>query len=162
MASRKTATKPVVETLAPEVENPVQETQVDETEKVETTVVETEQVETLAPEVENPVQETQVDETETASEEGEKVEAEKEETTQIEQEEKPAPKVPAPQRAAAPKVTEKAVDIAELPDYAKRVLKLYDNEPYLYVTAKGGAFRPDSKPSERGGAILYKNPFYKS
>lgn len=54
------------------------------------------------------------------------------------------------------------VDENVLPDYAKRVLKLFNNKPFLYVSSKGGAFDVDSKPSVRGSAILYKNPYYQS
>lgn len=160
MAQKKTAKAPVVEAPAPEVENPTQGTEVVETEKVEAATVETEKAE--------------VEKVETEKVETEEAEAKQEETEKVETEEQPAPEAPAPEvenpvpakEAKASKkskvVTETVAEIDELPDYAKRVLKLFDNEPYLYVSSKGGAFKPGTKPSERGEAILYKNPFYKS
>lgn len=58
-------------------------------------------------------------------------------------------------------ISQQTVAVEELPDYAKRVLKLYDTEPELYVTPKGGVFTKGTDPSVRGAAILFKNPFYK-
>ena len=50
----------------------------------------------------------------------------------------------------------------ELPEYAKKALKVFKNMPELYVSPTGGVFTPDTKPSVYGNAILYKNPFYNS
>lgn len=50
----------------------------------------------------------------------------------------------------------------ELPDNIQRILKLYHNMSELYIDKFGGVFTPDTKPSIRGNAALYKNPFYKS
>lgn len=52
--------------------------------------------------------------------------------------------------------------VQELPDNIQRILKLYRNMPELYVDKFGGVFTVDTKPSIRGHAVLYKNPFYKS
>lgn len=52
--------------------------------------------------------------------------------------------------------------VQELPDNIQRILKLYHNMPKLYIDKFGGVFTPDTKPSIRGNAVLYKNPFYKS
>ena len=50
----------------------------------------------------------------------------------------------------------------DIPEAAKRILKLFYNLPELYITNAGRVFTPESKPSLRDGAILYKNPFYNS
>jgi len=73
-----------------------------------------------------------------------------------------APEVKVKEKAVVKEITEKTVEEKELPDYAKRVLKIFSDQPELYITTKGGAFPPTAKPSERGSAILYKNPYYKS
>ncbi len=83
--------------------------------------------------------------------EGEKV-PEKEETPEGE-------KVPEKEED---EISEKTIEIAELPDYVKRVMQLYSDTPEMYITPQGGVFPADSKPSNKKGAILYKNPFYKS
>lgn len=59
-------------------------------------------------------------------------------------------------------ISEKTVAIEEIPDYAKKILKLYDSEPELYISKKGGVFPVNTEPSLRGSAILFKNPYYKS
>lgn len=82
------------------------------------------------------------------------------EATEVKEEPEAAPEKK--ESEARPVVTEKTVEISELPDYAKRVLKLYADQPALYITPKGGAFTLNSKPSERGKAILYQNPYYKN
>ena len=80
-----------------------------------------------------------------------------------------APKNDKPEVKKAPKVekpvdaiSEKTVKIEELPDYAKRVLQLYPDEPELYISKKGGVFSKNTQPALRGSAILFKNPYYKS
>ena len=60
----------------------------------------------------------------------------------------------------APEVVEDTP--AELPDYVKRVLKVFNNHAELYVDTVGKVFTADTKPSLYGNAILYKNPFYNS
>lgn len=57
-------------------------------------------------------------------------------------------------------ITETTVAIEELPELAKKVLKLYPDMPKLYVSKTGGVFPVNTNPSSRGSAILYKNPFY--
>lgn len=52
--------------------------------------------------------------------------------------------------------------IQDIPENVLHVLKAFCNYPELYVNKCGGAFMADTKPSIRGNAILYKNPFYKS
>lgn len=52
--------------------------------------------------------------------------------------------------------------VQELPDNIQRILKLYHNMSELYIDKFGGVFTPDTKPSIRGKAVLYKNHFYKS
>ena len=50
----------------------------------------------------------------------------------------------------------------DIPDNVLRILKLFRNMSELYVSKSGSVFTPDTKPSLRGNAILYKNPFYNS
>lgn len=72
-------------------------------------------------------------------------------------------KVEAPVKVEKPEaISEKTVEIEEIPDYAKKILKLYDSEPELYISKKGGVFSVNTEPSLRGSAILFKNPYYKS
>ena len=47
----------------------------------------------------------------------------------------------------------------DIPDFAKNLLKLYDDCEELYVSPSGSVFTPDTKPAIRGNAILYKNPY---
>lgn len=82
------------------------------------------------------------------------------------EEKKIAPEVKKPEVKKAPVVekpaviSEKTVMEEELPDYAKRVLKLYPDVPEMYISRKGGVFFKDTEPSLRGTAILFKNPYY--
>ena len=82
------------------------------------------------------------------------------------EEKKVTPVVEKPEVKKAPVVekpkviSEKTVMEEELPDYAKRVLKLYPDEPELYISRKGGVFFKNTEPSLRGTAILFKNPYY--
>lgn len=48
----------------------------------------------------------------------------------------------------------------EIPFNVKRILKLFNNYPELYINNAGGVFTPSAKHSLRGNAILYKNPYY--
>lgn len=50
----------------------------------------------------------------------------------------------------------------EIPFNVKRILKLFNNYPELYVNNAGGVFTTSAKHSLRGNAILYKNPYYNS
>lgn len=50
----------------------------------------------------------------------------------------------------------------DIPANIQRILKVFKNHPELYVSEAGRVFTPDAKPSVRGNAILYKNPFYNS
>lgn len=52
--------------------------------------------------------------------------------------------------------------VQEIPDNIQRILKIHRNMPELYIDKFGGVFTVDTKPSIRGNAVLYKNPFYKS
>ena len=49
-----------------------------------------------------------------------------------------------------------------LSDAVKRVLKIFKNLPEAYISSNGGIYTTNTKPSLRGNAILYKNPFYNS
>lgn len=49
---------------------------------------------------------------------------------------------------------------ADIPDFAKKLLKLYDDCEELFVSPSGSVFTPDTKPAIRGNAILYKNPYF--
>lgn len=92
----------------------------------------------------------------TSGESKENTSKEKESTVVKENPEVENPEVEKPEG-----ISQQTVAVEELPDYAKRVLKLYDTEPELYVTPKGGVFTKGTDPSVRGAAILFKNPFYK-
>lgn len=54
------------------------------------------------------------------------------------------------------------IEEQSIPANIQRILKIFKNMPELYVKPTGGVFTPDTKPSIRGNAILYKNPFYNS
>lgn len=53
-------------------------------------------------------------------------------------------------------------DPKEIPANVQRILKVFSDKPELYVGDNGRVFSPEAKPSLRGNAILYKNPFYNS
>ena len=55
-----------------------------------------------------------------------------------------------------------AVETQDIPENVKRILVTFRNMPELYVSKSGSVYTPDTKPSVRGNAILYKNPFYNS
>ena len=76
-----------------------------------------------------------------------------EEVTEVKDEE-PVAKATKPKKAAAAE--------PEIPANVQRILKAFNNMPELYVTSTGRVFSPGAKPSLRGNAILYKNPFYNS
>lgn len=50
----------------------------------------------------------------------------------------------------------------EIPVNVLKILKVFNDHEELYVSATGRVFSPEAKPSLRGNAILYKNPFYNS
>lgn len=62
----------------------------------------------------------------------------------------------------ATKQKKAAVAEPEIPANVQRILKAFNNMPELYVSNTGRVFSPGAKPSLRGNAILYKNPFYNS
>lgn len=64
--------------------------------------------------------------------------------------------------AKATKPKKAAVAEPEIPANVQRILKAFNNMPELYVSNTGRVFSPGAKPSLRGNAILYKNPFYNS
>lgn len=64
--------------------------------------------------------------------------------------------------AKAPKQKKAATAEPEIPANVQRILKAFNNMPELYVSSTGRVFSPGAKPSLRGNAILYKNPFYNS
>lgn len=116
--------------------------------KVEVPVVET-------PEVETTVAEEQVNET--VEQADNQPETENSETQPVKEITAPAKrqKVKEPQVTAPP-------SLEEIPDNVKGILKAFNNQPELYVSTTGRVFSPGAKPSLRGNAILYKNPFYNS
>ena len=76
-------------------------------------------------------------------------------------EEKKQDKKPEVPKTPLKPVTEEEIALDDIPLYAQNVLRRFSNCPELYVTRAGSVFSPDTKPSLRGDAILYKNPFYK-
>jgi hypothetical protein len=78
---------------------------------------------------------------------------------QTEAQESPAPEI---EQQESEVITEQTVKEDMIPDYAKRVLRLYPNMKEMYISRNGGAFPADTKQSLVGNAILYQNPFYKS
>lgn len=78
----------------------------------------------------------------------------------------PAPR-PEPAPAAekpAPKKEKKAEPdpLAEPDELALDVLRAFTGYATLYVDRHGGAFAPDTPAAIRAGAVLYRNPFFKS
>lgn len=59
---------------------------------------------------------------------------------------------------ATPKAAKKEKE-PEIPDFALKLLKVFNDYPALYINEKGCVYT--SQPPENMGAILYKNPFYK-
>lgn len=116
--------------------------------KVEVPVVE-------APEVETTVAEEQSNET--VEQADNQPETENSETQPVEEITAPAE----PPKAKKAK-TDAQPSLEEIPDNVKGILKAFNNQPELYVSATGRVFSPGAKPSLRGNAILYKNPFYNS
>lgn len=50
----------------------------------------------------------------------------------------------------------------DIPSDVLKVLECFPNEDELYINKFGGVFTKDTEPSVVAGAILYKNPYYKS
>ena len=50
----------------------------------------------------------------------------------------------------------------EIPGNVMGLLKTFNKHPELLITKNGGVFTSDTKLPAHTGAILYKNPFYKS
>lgn len=44
--------------------------------------------------------------------------------------------------------------------YILALLKKFPAYPSLYIDRHGGTYTPDTATTVRGGAVLYKNPFY--
>lgn len=64
----------------------------------------------------------------------------------------------------APKKEKKAEpeQLAEPDELALDVLRAFTGYATLYVDRHGGAFTPDTPAAIRAGAVLYRNPFFKS
>ena len=56
-----------------------------------------------------------------------------------------------------------AVQVPEsyIPEHVKSVLKAFPNYRELYIGKAGEVFTKGTKPSDRGTAILYRNPYFK-
>ena len=68
---------------------------------------------------------------------------------------------PEPQAPATPEKRETKPMAAQSDSFTLEVLKSFSTNESLYVDKYGGAFTADTPKSIRGGAVLYKNPFYK-
>lgn len=68
---------------------------------------------------------------------------------------------PEPQAPATPEKRETKPMAAQPDSFTLEVLKSFSTNESLYVDKHGGAFTADTPESIRGGAVLYKNPFYK-
>lgn len=66
-----------------------------------------------------------------------------------------------PQAPAASEKRETKPMAAQPDSFTLDVLKSFPTNESLYVDKHGGAFTADTPKSIRGGAVLYKNPFYK-
>jgi hypothetical protein len=49
----------------------------------------------------------------------------------------------------------------ELSSFTEGILKMYPTYEFLYIDSQGGCYTQGTAERIRGGAILYKNPFYK-
>lgn len=79
----------------------------------------------------------------------------------VEQDATPDTPQPEPQATATPEKRETKPMAAEPDSFTLEVLKSFPANESLYVDKHGGAFTADTPKSIRGGAVLYKNPFYK-
>ena len=50
---------------------------------------------------------------------------------------------------------------SDIPEHVKSVLKAFPNYRELYIGKAGEVFTKGTKPSDRGTAILYRNPYFK-
>lgn len=62
---------------------------------------------------------------------------------------------------AAPEPKEAEAQETEIPENAKKVMKLYPDMEQIYIDPQGGIFTTNTPEHVRGGAILYKNPYFK-
>lgn len=70
----------------------------------------------------------------------------------------PEPEAPTPKKVQKPEPT----PTPEPDDLVLDVLRSFAGYETLYVDRHGGAFSADTPPAIRAGAVLYRNPFYKS
>lgn len=70
---------------------------------------------------------------------------------------------PKPKQETSPsnEKREKKQETKEPDGYILGILKSYPQYQSLYVDRLGGVFTPDTSARIRGGATLYKNPYYK-
>lgn len=66
-----------------------------------------------------------------------------------------------PQSSPAAEKRETKQMAAQPDNFTLEVLKSFPANESLYVDKHGGVFTTDTPKSIRGGAVLYKNPFYK-
>lgn len=67
-----------------------------------------------------------------------------------------------PEKPAANKEPKTEPVAGPVPDaLVSDVLRAFSGYETLYVDRHGGAFSPDTPPSIRTGAVLYRNPFFK-
>ena len=59
------------------------------------------------------------------------------------------------------KVEAVQVPESDIPEHVKSVLKAFPNYRELYIGKSGEVFTKGTKPSDRGTAILYRNPYFK-
>ena len=59
------------------------------------------------------------------------------------------------------KVEAVQVPESDIPEHVKSVLKAFHNYRELYIGKAGEVFTKGTKPSDRGTAILYRNPYFK-
>lgn len=78
----------------------------------------------------------------------------------------PAPRpepAPAAEKPASKKEKKAEPEpLAEPDELALDVLRAFTGYATLYVDRHGGAFAPDTPAAIRAGAVLYRNPFFKS
>lgn len=80
---------------------------------------------------------------------------------QLEQDTTPDTPQQEPQSQPAPEKRETKQVAAQPDSFTLEILKSFPANESLYVDKHGGAFTADTPKSIRGGAVLYKNPFYK-
>ena len=72
----------------------------------------------------------------------------------------PAAEKPAPKKEK--KAEPEPEPLAEPDEVALDILRAFTGYATLYVDRHGGAFAPDTSAAIRAGAVLYRNPFFKS